>query len=145
MKKIRYTELKDLLYKIYGDEKSKRWKTLKTILQIRRFSPGLKEAFYNFFNSDGEITPDKLSYGGVTFNDLVEHEGMTALQAFLMLDWFDKDFDEAMEYMDRYRFRSPMLLDGEDVSSFRNILDKHNYQPPVDPEENDTSDIVVDK
>ena len=145
MKRIKYSELRDQLFDLYGSEKNKRWRTFKTILRIRRFSSRLKEAFCDFFNSQGKVMPSPdLKFGGVTFQELVEEEGMNALQAFLMLDWFDRDPEDAMEYMSRYRFRSPMYIDGEDLKEIERKLKESGYQPPVDEAEKDTSDIVVE-
>ena len=144
-KRIKYSELRDQLYDLYGSEKNKRWKTFKTILRIRRFSPELKEAFCDYFNSQGRIKPStSLKFGGVTFQELVEEEGMNELQAFLMLDWLQRDPKDAMEYMARYRYRSPMLLDGESLKVIEEKLKESGYQPIIDEEEKDTSDIVID-
>ena len=146
MKRIKYSELRDQLFDLYGDEKNKRWRTFKTILRIRRFSPELKEAFCDYFNSKGKVKPSPdVKFGGVTFQELVEEEGMNELQAFLMLDWFERDSGDAMEYMSRYRFRSPMFLeDSDSLKIIEGKLKESGYQPSVDEAEKDTSDIVVE-
>lgn len=107
MKKIiKYKNLFLVLEREYGFVA-----TIKFINSIRKFSPMLFDALYEYIQNN-QIP--FVEARGVTLNELIENEKMSPIMAFITLDWIDKKPKDAYEYMRKYRY-SPSMPELSDM------------------------------
>ena len=101
MKKIiKYKNLFIILGREYGFVA-----TIKFINRIRKFSPALFDALYEYIQNN-QIP--FVEARGVYLHDLIENEKMSPIMAFITLDWIDKNPKDAYDYMHKYRYSASM-------------------------------------
>lgn len=116
------------LYKYLVDEEElTRVQAIRSINDIRKFTPEIKKALGIWF----ETKKCDLVIEGVSFEELVNDEKMKPIRAFKMLDWVKREPYLAI----RYLARRPFITDMSKVGSAK-IAD--------DIEETDTSDVELD-
>lgn len=81
----------------------KPWEALECIAEVREMAPEILLALKEW--ADGEEAPD-ITFNGVSFNKLVNDEGMKPIRAFLMLDWIYREPIAAMNYLASSRLRA---------------------------------------
>lgn len=98
----------------------KPWEAVECIAEVREMAPEILLALKEWV--DGEDAPD-ITINGVSFNKLVNDEGMKPVRAFLMLDWIDREPVEAMAYLASGRLRAPIMeLTQEDKDRMAEIV-----------------------
>lgn len=123
------------------------FKTISIINNIRKFSPSLKNACFDYFitsSSDGV----NITINSVSLTELIEEEHFEPILAFLMLDWLEKYPEDAFDYMERCRFRTPIKELNEDEKMMirdriAEIRETNQVTSQI-AEKEDTSDIVVE-
>ena len=83
----------------------KPWEAVECIAEVREMAPEILLALKEW--ADGEESPD-ITINGISFNKLVNDEGMKPIRAFLMLDWIYRDPIAAMNYLATSRLRATM-------------------------------------
>ena len=81
----------------------KPWEAVECISEVREMAPEILSVLKEW--ADGDDAPD-ITINGVSFNQLVNEEGMKPIRAFLMLDWLYREPMKAMNYLASGRIRS---------------------------------------
>ena len=103
MKVAEYTVLYNFLL---HNNQMQPWEAIRTIFRIRKMSDKLLKAIWVIINDGGQI-PD-VAVGDTSLAELVNDEGMNAIEAMLMLDWLERDPVAATNYMHSERMRKPI-------------------------------------
>lgn len=116
MNKISYQKL----YKYYTEiEELSVYATLKNICMIRRLPHEFKVIVAQIISKEidkQDISITNMELYGVTLQELVEKDGMSRIGAVLFMDWLRREPHDAMEFMHRERFRTPIEpLDEEEL------------------------------
>ena len=138
MKKIiKYKNLFMVLEREYGFVA-----TIKIINRIRRFSPTLFDALYEYIQNNQFPF---IEARGVSLKELIDNEKMSPIMAFITLDWIDKNPKDAYDYMQKYRYSTsmPELSDMQRIMIEERIkvLKAQNNIPYSQPEPINEKDI----
>ena len=101
MSQISYIKLYNYLTEIANYE---RISALRTIFRLRKLPKNLLIAVSQIV--DGK-TP-KLVVNDISYEELVEKDGMKPIAAVLMLDWLRREPEAALAYMSECTLRSPI-------------------------------------
>lgn len=77
---------------------------IRSINEIRKFQPEIKEAFLKWYNT----RECNLTVEGVSFHDLTERDKMKPVRAFKMLDWLKREPILALHYLTMRPFRADL-------------------------------------
>ena len=131
MKVIEYIKLYNYLVDI---EKLEKYQVLRNILRIRKLPKDLQEAVLIITNHP-EAYPN-ISVEGVTFEELVDKDGMKKIRAILMLDWIRREPEAAISYMAENAMRAPIQpLDQEELAELEIAIERLKTQVKVQPQE----------
>ncbi|MBR4562833.1 MAG: hypothetical protein IKO26_00055 [Paludibacteraceae bacterium] len=144
---MKIAEYKQLYDYLTTSEAMKFWEAIHCIRKIRRMSNKLLKALWVVLAGG---VPD-VSVGDVSFGELVNDEGMTYLQALLLLDWLERDPQTATTFMLTERMRKPIdPLNEEEFELVKQALRKLKREELVtEPEslekltEEEKSDIIT--
>ena len=101
MSQISYIKLYNYLTEIANYE---RISALRTIFRLRKLPKNLLNAVSQIV--DGK-TP-KIAVNDISYEELVEKDGMKPIAAVLMLDWLRREPEAALAYMSECTLRSPI-------------------------------------
>lgn len=152
MNKISYQKL----YKYYTEvEELSVSATLKNIWKIRRLPQEFKIVVAQIISKvidKQDVSITNMELHGVTLQELVENDGMTRMGAVLFMDWLRREPHEAMEYMRREQFRTPLEpLNDEQLDivqqAIENLKKAGAKNLPVEEYEDDTleTDIEIEQ
>lgn len=144
MKVIEYIKLYNYLVNV---EELERSQILRNILRIRKLPKDLLEAVLVIITHP-EAYPN-ITVEGVTFEELVDKDGMKKIRAILMLDWIRREPESALSYMAENTMRAPIQpLDQKELAELDEAIERLkkqvNVQPKEEPEiDKSEEDIVI--
>lgn len=98
---MKYLTLYNYLIK---EEGLTRVQAVRSIAEIRKFQPEVKEAFLKWFDTK----ECDLTIEGVSYNDLITKDQMKPVRAFKMLDWLKREPYLALRYLAMRPFRADL-------------------------------------
>lgn len=143
MAQISYIKLYNYLTEIANYE---RISALRTIFRLRKLPKELLSAVSQIIENK---TPN-ICINDVSFEDLVEKDGMRPIAAILMLDWLRREPEAALTYLSECTLRSPIMhltdqqhneLDQAIAQLEKEVKDKVESANPYD---DSSEDINVD-
>lgn len=145
MKVIEYVKLYNYLVEV---EDLERPQVLRNILRIRRLPKDLLKAVLIIITHP-EAYPD-IKVEGVSFEELVDKDGMKKIRAILMLDWIRREPEAALSYMAENTMKAPIqplnVEEKEELDAAIERLKKQVKEVPQPEPEIDKSeeDIVIE-
>lgn len=116
------------LYKKLTNSGMAPWETVVAINDIRKMSPKLQEEVYKVTkDEEPKITIEGVSYAELVRPEEEGGEGMEPIRALMMLDWLEKDYINAANYLATRKFHAPKAENSKETNE---ALDKliANYQ-----------------
>ena len=115
---------------------------LRTIYKLRKLPKELLLAVDSVI-SDKEPT---ITINGVSYEELVEKDGMRPIRAILMLDWIRREPDAAFTYMAECTRRAPIMpLNSEELDEVQSAIERLKKQIKEQPKPvNEFDDIETD-
>ncbi len=115
---------------------------LRTIYKLRKLPYELLSAVDSII-SGKEPT---ITINGVSYEELVEKDGMRPIRAILMLDWIRREPDAAFAYMAECTRRSPIMpLNSEELDEVKLAIERLKKQVKEQPKPvNEFEDIKTD-
>lgn len=144
MKIADYKQLYDF---VMQDKNRHPWEAIRTIRRLRKMSNKLLKALWVLLEGG---FPD-VAVGDVTYAELVNDEGMSPIEALLILDWLERDPQAATVFMESERMRKPIAPLNEAETelvrqALRNLTGKEEFPAPETLEQldqNEMGDIVT--
>lgn len=131
MKVIEYIKLYNYMVEVEGLVKTQ---VLRNILRIRKLPKELQEAVQIIINHP-DAYPN-ITIEGVTFEELVDKDGMKKIRAILMLDWIRREPEAAISYMAENSMRAPIQpLNQEELAELDVAIERLKKQVKVQPKE----------
>lgn len=146
MSKISYIKLYGYLTET---AKYERISALRTIFRLRKLPKELLMAVSQIM--DGKTPEPVIVINDISYEELVEKDGMKPIAAILMLDWLRREPEAALAYLSECILRSPIMPltkeqhDELDLAIAQLEKDVKEKVEPVNPYDESTEDIDTEK
>lgn len=115
---------------------------LRTIYRLRKLPKELLLAVESVISGK----QPEITINGVTYDELVEKDGMKPIRAILMLDWIRREPEAAFDYMAECTRRAPIApLNSEELEEVKKAIERLKEQVKEQPKPvNEFEDLKTD-